>query len=73
MNSVQNEGGQRYGILVWFEGVYQDDGDNEKGDDDIGDVYVNNYVDNDDDNNDDDHDHDHDNNDDDYTSKRQHQ
>ena len=46
MNSVQNEAGQRYGMLVWFEGVYHDHDGDEKGDDDdggdnIGDVDVN--------------------------------
>ena len=31
MNSVQNEGGLLYGMLVWFEGVCYDHGDDETG------------------------------------------
>ena len=66
MNSVQNEGGKQYGILVSFEGVYYDYHGDEKVDDDdardhIGNVDVNgdgddsDYNDNDDN---DDHDED---------------
>ena len=54
MNSVQNEGGQQYRMLVWFKGVYYDYHGHEKGDDDDGGDHIGN-VDVNDDGDDDDH------------------
>jgi len=66
MNSVWNEAGLLYGMLVWFEGVYYDRGDDETGKNNICDVN------DDDDDDDDDDDHEADNDDDDDNDERDH-